>query len=80
MKTPHAVLREMRLEVGLSADELAKRAGISVSRYSRIESGVDTPTRDDIHYLASALSGCAAEAKERLQTVSGAGFRESVGS
>ena len=66
-----SALREMRMAVGISAYELAKRAGISASRLSYLERGIETPSKDEINRLASAFYQCSEEAKERLRTVFG---------
>ncbi len=71
-------LKGMRTAVGVSAYELAKRAGISASRYSYIERGIERPTEDEIENLASVLSQCAIEAKERLKMVTTTRLREAV--
>ncbi|MEU3713642.1 Scr1 family TA system antitoxin-like transcriptional regulator [Streptomyces catenulae] len=54
-------LREVRLETGSGATELARRVGWSPSKCSRIESGKRTSTTvDDV---ATYLAGCGAEDK-----------------
>lgn len=72
------VLREMRAAVGLTAYELAKLVGISASRLSYLERGIDKPTEEEIDRFASVFSQRAQEAKERLAKVSATRLRESV--
>jgi transcriptional regulator with XRE-family HTH domain len=48
-------LKSLRAGLELSQLELAERAGISQSKYWRIENGYDTPTSDELKALAKAL-------------------------
>lgn len=60
-------LRDIRLEAGLQSTELARRAGWSTSKCSRIEYGKRTSTTlDDV---AKYLEGCGAE--DRYEELSG---------
>lgn len=48
-------VRELRLERGLTQEELCERARISVDAISRIESGSRVPTIETVERIASAL-------------------------
>lgn len=50
------VVRELRVERGLTLTQLAKVAGVSISLLSRIETGQLRPKRRVVHALATALS------------------------
>lgn len=50
-----AVVRELRIERGLSQEELALDAALSRDYVGRIERGSSNPTVEVIHRLASAL-------------------------
>ena len=49
-------IRELRVERGLTQEELCERAGISVDAVSRIEGGSRVPTLDTIERLAKAFA------------------------
>lgn len=42
--TPGAALRVLRLEAGLTLDEVASQAGVSATHLSRVETGVKNAT------------------------------------
>ncbi len=48
-------LRKIREEKGLSQEELAKAAGISVGFYARIERGKHSPTNDTLESICKVL-------------------------
>ncbi len=48
-------IRELRVERGLTQEQLCERAGISVDAVSRIEGGSRVPTLDTIERLARAF-------------------------
>lgn len=48
-------LRELRTAAGLSQQELAQRAGMSLRQMSRLETGENVPTWPTILALAAAL-------------------------
>lgn len=48
-------LRQLRAARGLSQEALARRAGIDRSFYSKVETGVMSPTADKLHDIAAAL-------------------------
>jgi transcriptional regulator with XRE-family HTH domain len=48
-------IRELRLERGLTQEELCERAGISVDAISRIEGGTRVPTIITLEHIATAL-------------------------
>lgn len=50
-----AKLKGLRADVGLSGEEVGRRAGMSQSKVSRIESGRLTPSVADVEALADAL-------------------------
>lgn len=55
MKVQGNRLRVLRAEHDITQMEIAKRTGIQVSRYWRIEHGYEQPTRDELEKLAQAL-------------------------
>lgn len=72
MKTPIQSLAHLRKIKGFSQKELAHKIGIVRTLLSRIESGRVRPSRDEVHWIAEALS--VPEAKvvrllERTNTV-----------
>ncbi len=52
---PKVSLKRLRLEAGLSQDELALRVGTSQPNIARIESGKQDPSLRTLHRLAEAL-------------------------
>lgn len=50
-----AALKKLRLERGMSQEELAQKAGLKQSHVSRLEAGVHTPSDLTIQRLANAL-------------------------
>lgn len=48
-------LRQVRERVGMTQEDLAFGAGISVSQVSRIENGIINPTVSTMFYIARAL-------------------------
>ncbi len=54
-------LREIRLSLGISQEQLANDADIPISQVGRIERGETNPTISTIHVLASALNRTMAE-------------------
>lgn len=48
-------LRELRLSLNMSQEELANNADIPISQVGRIERGETNPTLSTIHVLATAL-------------------------
>lgn len=54
-------LRELRLSLGISQEELANNADIPISQVGRIERGENNPTISTIHVLATALNTTMAE-------------------
>jgi transcriptional regulator with XRE-family HTH domain len=48
-------IRQLRLERGLTQEELCERAGISVDAISRIEGGTRIPTLTTLEHIAQAL-------------------------
>lgn len=54
-------LREVRLSLGISQEELANNADIPISQVGRIERGETNPTISTIHVLAIALKTTMAE-------------------
>ena len=46
-----AMLRQLRIQAGLSGAEAARRAGLSQSKISRAETGTFLPTEDDVKVL-----------------------------
>lgn len=48
-------LKNLRLELGLTQAEVAKRAGIHVNFYARIERGEENPSYDTLEAIAKAL-------------------------
>ena len=52
------VFRKMREAKGLSRRQLAKAAGVSMTKIYHLEHGIKTqPTRDELQKLAAALGG-----------------------
>jgi transcriptional regulator with XRE-family HTH domain len=49
-------IRELRVERGLTQEQLCERAGISIDAVSRIEGGSRVPTLDTIERLARAFA------------------------
>jgi transcriptional regulator with XRE-family HTH domain len=49
-------VRSLRSELGLTQEQLAERAGISVDFLSLIERGKNSPSFDNLDELADALS------------------------
>jgi transcriptional regulator with XRE-family HTH domain len=49
-------IRELRVERGLTQEQLCERAGISIDAVSRIEGGSRVPTLDTIERLAKAFA------------------------
>jgi transcriptional regulator with XRE-family HTH domain len=49
-------IRELRVERGMTQEELCERAGISVDAVSRIEGGSRVPTLETIERLAKAFA------------------------
>lgn len=49
-------LLALRLDAGLTQQELAKRSGISQADISRCERGIGNPTRDTLDALTAALN------------------------
>ncbi|MEU2510583.1 helix-turn-helix domain-containing protein [Streptomyces syringium] len=64
-----ARLRELRTEAGLSGKDTAERLGWQRSKVSRLETGKQTPSRDDLKAWAEATGqpDAAAELQGRLQ-------------
>lgn len=62
------MLRQCRLDVGISGAQLARRAYISQARISRIETGAITPTIADIETITQAL-GVDTDMRSALLTV-----------
>jgi len=60
----NALLRRHRLEVGLTQEALAERAGLSVRNIQNLERGANQPLRDTAQRLADALD---LEAEERAR-------------
>jgi len=58
-------IREARQRAGLSAGELAARAGLDPSAYETIERGEHAPELEAIVQIAGALGVTAAELLER---------------
>jgi len=54
MDSPSALVREVRLEAGLSQRALARRAGTSQPAVARYERGAATPSWDTLQRLAMA--------------------------
>jgi uncharacterized protein len=54
MKSPDALVREMRLSAGLSQRDLARRAGTSQPAVARYERGATTPSWETLQRLATA--------------------------
>lgn len=48
-------LRRLRKEAGLTQEELAARAGISVDFLSLVERGINAPSFENVEKLANAL-------------------------
>src|SRR5579871_4315476 len=64
-----ALIRKHRLAVGLTQEELAERAGISVRGLSDLERGArSAPHRDTVELLAQAL-GLSTQDRAMLETV-----------
>lgn len=65
-----AALRELRLERGLSQEELAHRASLHPTWISHLESGRENPAWGTVRRLATALEvplGALAERAESLE-------------
>lgn len=54
-------LRERRIRLGLSQSEIANRAGLAQSAYSRFETGTRRPSVEQLRALAKALGAGLAE-------------------
>lgn len=66
-----AALRELRLERGLSQEEVAHRASLHPTWISHLESGRENPAWGTVRRLAAALDvslGALAERAERLES------------
>jgi len=61
-------IRGHRAAAHMKQEELAKRAGMTRSRLSRIERLQAIPTDDEMEALSNALSGCSPVPQERLAT------------
>ena len=56
-----SVIRTLRLKRGLSAEQLAKKAGMTRATITKIESGAGNPTLETIQALSSALHLASSE-------------------
>jgi len=64
--TPSELIKELRLEHGLSQRELAHRAGTSQSAIARIESGKEDVTWGRLASILAAMGDCPVLASTRL--------------
>jgi transcriptional regulator with XRE-family HTH domain len=64
-------LRRMREERGLTLEELAFRAGITVSAVSRIELSRTTPGWDTVRLIANALDVSMVDLSAAVESASG---------
>ena len=67
-------IRELRVERGLTQEQVCERAGISVDAVSRIEGGARVPTLETIERLAKAFAVTPATFMERAPAVSEPGY------
>ncbi len=58
MESPNVLLRELRLDAGLSQRALARRAGTSQPAVARYERGAATPSWETLQRLAAACGQC----------------------
>lgn len=73
-----SMLKQLRDTIGVSAYQVAARAGISPSRYSYLERSIELPTQQEADQLAKAFSALLTEAKQRLDGVEPVRLRESL--
>ena len=62
-----SILRAYRTERGLSQSQLARKAGLTYSAISRLESGNRNPKRKTVENLARALELSPEETEELFQ-------------
>nr|WP_052479107.1 XRE family transcriptional regulator [Kibdelosporangium sp. MJ126-NF4]CEL22159.1 transcriptional regulator, SARP family [Kibdelosporangium sp. MJ126-NF4]CTQ92940.1 transcriptional regulator, SARP family [Kibdelosporangium sp. MJ126-NF4] len=75
-----ALLRRLRLDTGMTQQQLEERSGVSVRAISRLEAGHGgNPRVNTVRLLADALPLEAHEREELLATATGAGRRETGG-
>lgn len=64
------LLRDVRIQAGLSQNALSARAGVSASYVNRLEVGKRTPKRRTLRKLADALD-CGGDGEELLMEAAG---------
>lgn len=65
-----AAVRRLRLERGLSQEDLAHDAGLTTGTLSKIERGLSNPTWGTVRRLAHALDVSVAELASRADSLS----------